>query len=418
MKEVTNSKTPSLRFPDFVQDWEDKSFVNFIVDYKGGAPLEPKDFVKESNYEVIPKKSITSGGVLMMDKENPTYCSETFYRKFLKSVIDNSYLVTTLRDLVPSGPSIGYIVKFKEEKSYLLAQGVYGIKINKEKLDELFLIQISNRITYRRLMQKIMVGSTQVHIRNNDFFKIKLGIPSIEEQQKISSFLTSVDKSIDQLTRKKELLELYKKGVVQKIFNQEIRFKDDDGNDFPKWEEKKLGEVSKIIGGGTPDTTNEDYWNGDIQWFTPTEIKSKYIYESKRKISKKGLEQSSSKILPIGTILFTSRATIGDIGIAMVECTTNQGFQSFITNKSTSNEFLYYWITFNRNRFLRLSSGSTFLEISKTEILKIKILMPSLKEQTKISTFLSSIDLKINLVDKEIGNMKIWKKGLLQQLFV
>ena len=133
------------------------------------------------------------------------------------------------------------------------------------------------------------------------------------------------------------------------------------------WEIKMLGEVGEIVGGGTPDTKKIEFWNGNetIQWFTPTEIKSNFVFKSKRTISKEGLKNSSAKLLPVGTVLFTSRATIGDVAITTEECATNQGFQSFVVNKNNNNLFLSNWLRFYKDNWLKLASGSTFLEISK-----------------------------------------------------
>jgi len=270
----------------------------------------------------------------------------------------------------------------------------------------------------RKKISTLAKGSSISNVYNSDLKKLKIPLPTLEEQEKIASFLTSVDRKIEQLVKKETLLKDYKKGVMQKIFNQEIRFKADDGSDFCEWEEKYFKEVGEVISGGTPETDKLKYWNGDIQWFTPTEIKDKYIKFSKRTITTLGLQKSSAKILPIGTLLLTSRATIGDISIALHECTTNQGFQSIIVNDENINEFIYYWILENKKEFIRKSSGSTFLEINKTEINKIKIHLPSIEEQTKIANFLSVIDTKIEKTQKQLEQTKEFKKALLQQMFV
>jgi type I restriction enzyme S subunit len=261
-------------------------------------------------------------------------------------------------------------------------------------------------------------GSTAKGIKSKLFVKIPYAAPPLPEQQKIASFLSSVDGKIEQLEKKKALLEQYKKGMMQKLFSQELRFKDAQGNDFPDWEEKQLGEVANIIGGGTPETGKLEYWGGSIQWFTPTEIKKKYLSASKRTLTEEGLKKSSAKKLPIGTLLLSTRATVGDVSIAKNECTTNQGFQSLVVKEGNFNEFWYYWILMNKKELLRRSAGSTFLEISKTEILKITVLKPHTKEQQKIAEFLSSIVRKIDLVATELTHAKTFKKGLLQQMFI
>jgi type I restriction enzyme S subunit len=211
-----------LRFKDEngkeYADWEEKRLGDFVLSYKGGAPLTPSDFTKEPGCEVIPKKGIAIGGRLVIDNETPTYCKQAFYEAYSKSIIDNSYLITTLRDLVPSGPSIGYIVQFNSKNKYILAQGVYGLKIDENKLNREWVIQFSNTIEYRKIMQTIMVGSTQVHIRNEEFFKVELKLPSIKEQQKIANFLSSIDSKIESTTQQIIQTQTFKKGLLQKMF--------------------------------------------------------------------------------------------------------------------------------------------------------------------------------------------------------
>ena len=173
------------------------------------------------------------------------------------------------------------------------------------------------------------------------------------------------------------------------------------------WISTRISEVANVVGGGTPDTSISSYWNGDIQWFTPTEVgHTKYVSFSSRTISKLGLKKSSAKILPKGTILLSSRATVGECSIAENECTTNQGFQSLIPKKNVNNEFLYYLAQTQKRHFIKYASGSTFLEISNSEIKKTKCAVPSIEEQTEIATFLSAIDRKIEVQNKIIKHRK------------
>ena len=185
-----------------------------------------------------------------------------------------------------------------------------------------------------------------------------------------------------------------------------------------EWKKCRLGEVATIVGGGTPDTNNSMFWNGSIQWFTPSEVgKNKYIAHSIRTISEEGLKKSSAKLLPIGTILLSSRATIGECSINTIECTTNQGFESLIINQDNYNEFFFYLIQTKRKELIRKSCGSTFLEISSNEIKKINITKPSRKEQEKIASFLSLIDERIATQNKIIDKLESLIKGIRKDIF-
>lgn len=188
-----------------------------------------------------------------------------------------------------------------------------------------------------------------------------------------------------------------------------LRFKQFQDN----WSSKRLSDIAEVVGGGTPNTTDSTLWNGDIQWFTPTEVgHPKYVSTSIRTISQLGLQKSSAKILPSGSILLSSRATVGECSIAQKDCTTNQGFQSLIPKKSVNNEFLYYLAQTQKRHFIKYASGSTFLEISNSEIKKTKCAVPSIEEQTEIATFLSAIDRKIEVQNKIISKYETLIKGL------
>ena len=178
------------------------------------------------------------------------------------------------------------------------------------------------------------------------------------------------------------------------------------------WATKSISDLATVIGGGTPDTTVKSYWNGDIQWFTPSEIgKNKYVDLSLRTITEEGLNNSSAKLLPPHTILLSSRATVGECSIALQECATNQGFQSLIA-KNCDMDFLYYLIQTKKKELIRKACGSTFLEISANEIRKIHTYVPSINEQKKIGVLLSLIDKRIATQNKIIEKLETLIKGI------
>ncbi len=179
-----------------------------------------------------------------------------------------------------------------------------------------------------------------------------------------------------------------------------------------EWETKSINDLADVIGGGTPDTTVKSYWDGGIQWFTPSEIgKNKFVDASLRTITEDGLNNSSAKLLPPNTILLSSRATIGECSLSLRECATNQGFQSLVS-KNCNVDFLYYLIQTKKKDLIRKSCGSTFLEISANEVRKIQVSVPSDVEQQKIAGLLSLIDKRIATQNKIIEDLKLLKSAI------
>jgi type I restriction enzyme S subunit len=238
----------------------------------------------------------------------------------------------------------------------------------------------------------------------NSFF---LSIPpSIVEQTAIATALSDMDNLIaglEQLIEKKKAL---KQGAMQELLR-------------PKegWVVKKFGDVGSINGGGTPSSFINEYWNGNINWFTPTEVgSSKYLFESERKITKAGLNNSSAKILPQGTVLLTTRAGIGDVGILHCEASTNQGFQSIVVNDENDNEFIYYLLTTLEQELMKNASGSTFLEISPGKLKNIEVCIPNKSDQKLIAVILSDLDREIEALKKSLEKYKLIKQGMMQEL--
>lgn len=186
------------------------------------------------------------------------------------------------------------------------------------------------------------------------------------------------------------------------------------------WQRVKLNKIVKIVGGGTPSINNPSYWNGDIPWFTPSDItnyRSKYIFNSNRYITHAGLKHSSALLLPKGTILLCTRATIGEMSILAIEGATNQGFQNLVSQNKVETDFLYYALMQNKNNIIAKAKGSTFLEISKNELGKIQISIPNDRnEQIAIANALSDADSLIASLQKLIAKKKAIKQGAMQEL--
>jgi type I restriction enzyme S subunit len=266
----------------------------------------------------------------------------------------------------------------------------------------------------RKQIMTIAQGTKVLSLSTTRVANLKLNLPTLPEQQKIASFLSAVDEKIQQLTRKVTLLEQYKKGVMQQLFSGKLRFKDENGKDYPDWEEKKLGEVCTFFSGGTPTSTNQKYYSGTIPF-----IGSGNIYDSEvfSFITEEALNNSSAKIIKKGDLLYALYgANSGEVSISKMEGAINQAVLC-IRNKE-SIEYLYYVLLSNKDKivakFIQGGQGNLSSQIIK----RLKYNFPCLKEQQKIANFLSGIDSKIEKVNQQLAQTQTFKKGLLQQMFV
>ena len=270
-------------------------------------------------------------------------------------------------------------------------------------------------------MDYLAVAAAQKNI-NIEFLKpYKFNLPNLPEQQKIANFLTSVDTKIQQLTTKKELLEQYKKGVMQQLFNQKLRFKDDDGHDFVDWEEKTLGEVAKFSKGKSI-SKNDIVEEGELECIRYGELYTHYkelIYDIKSRTNlnpdKLVLSENNDVIIP------ASGET--QIDIATASCVFKDGValggDLNIIKTEMSGIFLSYCLNSDKKlEIARLSQGISVVHLYSKQLKTLKILVPSKYEQQKIATFLISVDKKIDTVSTQIAHTQQFKKGLLQQMFV
>lgn len=251
---------------------------------------------------------------------------------------------------------------------------------------------------------------------------IAVNVPSLDEQKKIASFFSTLDERIALEEKKLGCLEKIKKSFIRQLLSEKLRFSPGNGQSYPDWENKKISDIATVCGGGTPSTAKDTYWGGPIQWLTPTEIDTKYVHKSIRTITKLGLDNSSAKLLPQGSLLLTTRATIGACSINNFKGSvcTNQGFQSLICNDKVLPEYMYYVVISGKfqKEMTRLASGSTFLELSSKNLKSIEIKLPSIAEQERIANFLSLIDEKIDINKQVIKKLEKAKFGFLQNMFI
>jgi type I restriction enzyme, S subunit len=262
------------------------------------------------------------------------------------------------------------------------------------------------------------MGATINQITNKDMAKFKVIWPKkATEQQAIATALTDADayiESLEQLLTKKRNI---KQGAMQELLTGKRRLAGFAG----KWVVKRLDALADIRSGGTPSTTQSEFWNGSVLWCTPTDITAlkgnKFLFDTSKKITKLGLESSSAELIPANSIVMTTRATIGECAINQVEVSTNQGFKNFIPFANVSVDFLYYLLGTQKQGFISLCGGSTFLEIGKTQLRAYEVTMPSsVEEQTAIASILSDMDAELDALQAKLDKAFALKQGMMQQL--
>ncbi len=265
-------------------------------------------------------------------------------------------------------------------------------------------------------------GGIFTNLTTSEMKEFAVAVTSLPEQRKIAAFLTAVDESIDYFAKKKDLLEKYKKGVMKMLFSQEVRFKHDNGNDYPDWEERRIGDLTSVTAGATPSTVQSDYWNGDIRWMNSGELNLKRVYEVENRITQLGLESSSTRMLPKYCVLIGLAGqgkTRGTVAMNMVELCTNQSIAAIHPSEDLVEDFIYHNLDSRYDELRSLSTGDGGRGGLNLQIIKaLKINLPSVPEQEKIAAFISSLDSNIALINQRRGKTKVFKKALLQQMFV
>ncbi|WP_370407753.1 restriction endonuclease subunit S [Tenacibaculum dicentrarchi] len=413
----TKNLIPKLRFPEFNYTYDNILLKNNIEILSGYA-FKSKYFGKTGSKLAIPK-NFTKNGFGNFSEKYSKYTTEVVHEKYICKEGD---LLILLTDLTQSCELLGkpLLIK-KEDGKVLLNQRVIKVTV-KKKLNNNFLMYQLLTDTYHKRIKETSSGTTVRHSSNQIINNINLNIPQLPEQEKIASFLTEVDSKLTQLTKKKALLENYKKGVMQKIFNQKIRFKDNKGNKFPNWKEKTLGEVATFLKGkGLPKT--EINKNSKYKCIHYGELFTKYDEKINNIISR--TNYNDKKLLSIENDVLMPTSDVTPNGLATASCLNESniilGGDILIIRqkiKIIEGVYLAYYIKNFRKDVMKLVSGSTVYHLYGSDMKNLKLKLPCLEEQEKIANFLSEIDNKIKTLNTKIENNKSFKKGLLQKMFV
>ena len=407
---------PKLRFRGYNEEWVERSFDE-IFEIIGNNTFS-RDCL---NYEPMGTKNIHYGDILV--KFN-TYIDEDYLeipiidsKINLDKIPKKNYLLQG--DIIIADTAEDYTVGKSCEifniHSPMLA-GLHTIPSRpKFHFAKGFLGYYLNSNKYHDRLIPLITGIKVSSISKKEIKKTVIKFPSLPEQEKIASFLTLIDKKIEKQKELIELLKKYKRGLLSQIFSQKLRFKDKNGNNYPDWEEKRLGDICTTFSGGTPSVTHQEYYNGEIPF-----IKSGEIHSDKTEmfITDIGLKNSSAKLVKKGDLLFALYgATSGEVDISKINGAINQAILC-VQSDTLNLNYLKELLSYNKNKILckYLQGGQGNLSADIFKSLKFKF--PTKKEQDKISDFLINYD-KITNIEEDLLNLYInYKQGLLQQLFI
>jgi len=413
--ELKNIKVPELRFSEFTENWN--------LDKLGAIATFSKG------------KGITKAQI---DEDGATECIRygelyTVYSEVINDVVSktnldiNTLVLSEENDVII--PASGETQIDIATASCVLKKGIAlggDLNIIKSKINGIFLSYYLNNAKKKNIA-RLSQGISVVHLYASQLATLSLNIPTPLEQTKTATFLTTIDKRINLLQKKKTELEQYKKGVMQKLFSQTLRFKQDDGSGFPDWEVKSLGQIGETFNGLTG-KTKVDFGKGKpyiqyMQIFSNSRIDT-----SNFGLVDVGDDENQSKV-QFGDVFFTtSSETPNEIGMSSVltEQVEDVYLNSFCFGYRPNSlndlvpEFSQFLFRSSkiRKEIIKLAQGSTRFNMSKVAFMKLKFDFPQTEEQQKIATFLSSIDNSIDNIAAQIDDSIVFKKGLLQKMFV
>ena len=415
-------RVPKLRFPGFEGGWDFEIFSDLFTFLSNNtlsrAELSEAGNIRNIHYGDI---LVKYAAVVNIDDEIIPFVSNNSEGKVRCDVLRTGDVI--IADTAEDD-TVGKAIEIINHNNKSVVSGLHTMPCRPNRdFTASFLGYYINSNTYHSQLYPYMQGIKVTSISKANIGKTLIHFPSRSEQKKIVGLFNLIEKKI--LIQKKlvEAIKLYKRGLLSKLFPQK-------GESVPQyrfteftdaWEQRKLGELAEIVGGGTPSTSVDSYWDGDIDWYAPAEIGEQiYLESSQRKITEEGLTKSSAKILPIGTVLFTSRAGIGKTAILLKEGCTNQGFQSIVPNKEKLDSYFIFTRSEELKRYGEtVGAGSTFVEVSGKQMANMELMMPkTMPEQQQIGEYFANLDHLITLHQRKQDFCEKVKLALLQQMFI
>ena len=402
---ITKPKTvPELRFPGFEGEWNESSLSDAIASLDAGVSVNSEDSPAiEHELGILKTSCVTKG--YFDPSENKRVLDPTEISRLKEPVSKNSIVISRMN--TPALVGLSGLVP-QDEKHLFLPDRLWAAKVASNHSPHWIAQLLASEKVRGQLSDRASgTSGSMKNITKGDVLSLPVVIPTLPEQRKIADFLTAVDGRIGQLSQKKALLEDYKKGVMQQLFTQALRFKDDHGNDFPEWEEKTVEEMFTVTRGkvlAMPETKS-----------LPTSEFRYPVYSSQTK--ENGLAGYYDKFLFSDAITWTTDgANAGDVKFRRGEfyCTNVCGV--LLSDKGYANAFVASILgTVTRQHVSYVGNPKLMNNVMS----KISISVPtSIPEQTKIANFLTALDRKIESVSQQITHTQTFKKALLQQMFV
>lgn len=394
------------------EDWEVMTFGDVFQFLKTGSNSR-SDLSNSGNYKYIHYGDIHTKWSGFLDCSNDTIPRIEYSKVNHLPLIQDGDLI--MADASEDYEGVGASIEAFNVGNQTVVSGLHTLLLrgNKSILSDGFKGYLQNIISIREQLQALATGISVYGISKSNLRNVKLPIPSLGEQRAIADALSEVDAQITALDALIAKQQDIKQGSMQRLLTGEERLPGYEG----EWEVKRLGEITeKIVGGGTPSRSNLDYWNGDIPWVTVKDFATFNPHFTQETITKEGLQNSSSNLIPKGKLITSTRMALGKAVIYEVDVSINQDLKAIFPISSIDGAFLYFWFQKNAEMIESLGSGSTVKGISLADLRDLPFPKPTKKEQQAIAAVLSDMDAKISILKEKREKFVTIKQGMMQEL--
>ena len=390
---VRKMNVPKLRFKEFNDEWIETNLGQSTT-FKQGIQVDVENQFSEPFDDSV-------RFIRIVDYTQNTKDKRYIVKPKNANFVDEHDVV-----LVRYGATAGFV---GHGITGAIANNMFTVTPNK-KIDKDFLYTILKQEKIYKKLNSSNGSSAMPALNFGSVSLLKFKYPSISEQQKLYKFISLLDKKIELQTKKIEDLKLFKKGLLYRIFNKKnTNTNIENCIDYGK-------------AGGTPLSSNKDYYDGSIPFLSIADItnQGKYIFSTEKMISQKGLDNSSAWLIPKNSLILSMYASYGLVAINKIELSTSQAMFNMIINKSNNVEYIYYYLEYlyQNNYYDKLVSTGTQSNLNADKVKKIKIYLPSIEEQNALSKLFMCVDDKIKFESNKLNKLNKLKKGLIQNMFV